>query len=134
MQVIPIKTRVLTPPQDDLFAVLDEYLTDVQEGDIIAISSKVVALHEGRCESLTKFPVAPEASSASMEAKRSNTRSSLESGIMLLTSLWGPVYRGRAMHCIAPERLRMSRYCAVSSFGARAASISAAFCSQSSTT
>lgn len=49
MQVIPIKTRVLTPPQDDLLAVLDEYLTAVQEGDIIAISSKVVALHEGRC-------------------------------------------------------------------------------------
>lgn len=49
MQIIPIKTRVLTPPQDDLLAVLDEYLTDVQEGDIIAISSKVVALHEGRC-------------------------------------------------------------------------------------
>ncbi|KKT79082.1 MAG: hypothetical protein UW75_C0026G0004 [Parcubacteria group bacterium GW2011_GWF2_44_8] len=49
MQVIPIKTRVLTPPQDDLLTVIDEYLTDVQEGDIIAISSKVVALHEGRC-------------------------------------------------------------------------------------
>ena len=48
MQVIPIKTRILTPPQDDLLSVMDEYLVDVQEGDIIAISSKVVAIHEGR--------------------------------------------------------------------------------------
>jgi len=49
MQVIPIKTRILTPPQDDLLTVINEYLTDVQEGDIIAISSKVVAIHEGCC-------------------------------------------------------------------------------------
>jgi F420-0:gamma-glutamyl ligase len=49
MQVIPIKTRVLTPPQDSLATVLDEYLIDIQEGDVIAISSKVIALDEGRC-------------------------------------------------------------------------------------
>lgn len=48
MEYIPIKTRVMQPPQDDLLAVLDEYLIDVQEGDVIAISSKVVAIHEGR--------------------------------------------------------------------------------------
>lgn len=49
MQVIPIKTRVLTPPKDSLEAVLKEYLTNLQEGDVIAISSKVVAIDEGRC-------------------------------------------------------------------------------------
>lgn len=49
MEFIPIKTRVLVPPQDDLFSVLDEYLTDIRDGDILCISSKVVAIHQGRC-------------------------------------------------------------------------------------
>jgi len=48
MQYIPVKTRILNPPQDDIFPVLDEYLTDVQEGDVILISSKIVAISEGR--------------------------------------------------------------------------------------
>jgi F420-0:gamma-glutamyl ligase len=49
MQYIPIKTRIMQPPKDDLFAVLDDSLTELKEGDIIAISSKVVAIHEGNC-------------------------------------------------------------------------------------
>jgi len=49
MQYIPVKTRILNPPQDDIFPVLDEYLTDVQEGDVILISSKIVSISEGRC-------------------------------------------------------------------------------------
>jgi dihydrofolate synthase / folylpolyglutamate synthase len=49
MQFIPIKTRILQPPKDDLWAVLDESLNDVREQDVILISSKVVAIGEGRC-------------------------------------------------------------------------------------
>jgi len=49
MQYIPIKTRIMQPPQDDLFAVLDASLSDVQAGDIVAISSKVISIHEGNC-------------------------------------------------------------------------------------
>jgi len=49
MQYIPIKTRVMQPPQDDLFSVLDECLHDVRDGDIVAVSSKVVSIHEGNC-------------------------------------------------------------------------------------
>ncbi len=49
MELIPVKTRILTPPQDDLYAVLDESLPSVQEGDVILVSSKIVAIHEGRC-------------------------------------------------------------------------------------
>lgn len=49
MQFIPIKTRILQPPQDDLFSVLDESLNGVVDGDIIAISSKIVAISEGNC-------------------------------------------------------------------------------------
>lgn len=39
----------MVPPQDDLLAVLDTYLTDVREGDVVVVASKVVAIHEGRC-------------------------------------------------------------------------------------
>jgi len=49
MQFIPIKTRILNPPKDDLLAVLADYLTDIRDGDVVCISSKVVAIHEGRC-------------------------------------------------------------------------------------
>ncbi|NCN52778.1 hypothetical protein GW943_03165 [Candidatus Parcubacteria bacterium] len=49
MQYIPIHTRTLTPPQDDLFAVLDESLTDVKDSDVILITSKVVSIHHGCC-------------------------------------------------------------------------------------
>lgn len=49
MQIIPVKTRILMPPKDDLYAVLDKALPILEEGDIIVISSKVVAIAEGNC-------------------------------------------------------------------------------------
>lgn len=55
MELISIKTRVMVPPQDDLLVVLDTYLTDVHEGDVVTISSKVVAIHEGRCVPYGEF-------------------------------------------------------------------------------
>lgn len=66
MEFIPIKTRIMQPPKDDLYAVLDEYLTDVQEGDVVLISSKVIAIHQGRClpgndEALRQKLIAQEA-------------------------------------------------------------------------
>ena len=50
MQIIPIPTRIMRPPQDDLYKVLDESLTDVREKDIVVITSKVVSIHQGRCQ------------------------------------------------------------------------------------
>ncbi len=47
MHYIPVKTRVLVPPQDDLLAVFRESLPTLRERDIVLISSKVVAIHEG---------------------------------------------------------------------------------------
>jgi dihydrofolate synthase / folylpolyglutamate synthase len=48
MQLIPVKTSILKPPQDDLLAVLKKYLPVLQEKDVVLISSKVVAIAEGR--------------------------------------------------------------------------------------
>jgi len=39
----------MKPPQDDIFSLLDESLTDVQEGDLILVTSKIVSIHQGRC-------------------------------------------------------------------------------------
>lgn len=49
MQLLPIKTRVLHPPKDDLLEVLDVSLPKLQEGDVLVVTSKVVAIYEGRC-------------------------------------------------------------------------------------
>ena len=49
MQFIPIKTRTVLPPKDDLFSVFDEYLPPLKEGDILLVTSKVLGIHQGRC-------------------------------------------------------------------------------------
>lgn len=49
MQYIPIKTPVLQPPQDSLYAVLDSLDLPILPGDVIAVSSKVIAIDEGCC-------------------------------------------------------------------------------------
>src|SRR5436309_2021964 len=54
MQWIPIKTRTLIPPKDNLFDVFDESLTDLKEGDVVLVTSKVVAIHQGRCISISE--------------------------------------------------------------------------------
>lgn len=49
MQFIPIKTRIMQPPKDDIYEVLEESLPPLKEEDVVLISSKVVAIHQGRC-------------------------------------------------------------------------------------
>lgn len=49
VSLIPIKTRPLVPPRDDLWDALGSALPPLREGDILAITSKVVAIHQGRC-------------------------------------------------------------------------------------
>ena len=49
MEYIPVKTRIVKPPQDDLYAVLNDSLPQLKERDIILISSKIVAIGEGNC-------------------------------------------------------------------------------------
>ena len=49
MQILPIKTRVLLPPKDNLLEVLDNSLPKLCERDIVVVTSKVVSIGEGRC-------------------------------------------------------------------------------------
>lgn len=48
MEIRPIQTRPLVPPQDDLLAVIDGIDLELRDASVIAVSAKVVAIHEGR--------------------------------------------------------------------------------------
>jgi F420-0:gamma-glutamyl ligase len=47
--LIPVKTRPLVPPRDNLWDALDPALPPLKEGDVIAITPKIAAIHQGRC-------------------------------------------------------------------------------------
>lgn len=47
MLVTPIKVRPLLPPKDDLYAAIKESKLKLDDGDVIAVTSKVVAIQEG---------------------------------------------------------------------------------------
>lgn len=49
MIVQPIKTRVLVPPKDNLWEVLEQSLPQLKENTILSITSKIVSIGEGRC-------------------------------------------------------------------------------------
>lgn len=48
MKVTPVKTRKVEPGSGDIFGLLDDSLKNLSEGSIVAITSKVVAICEGR--------------------------------------------------------------------------------------
>jgi dihydrofolate synthase / folylpolyglutamate synthase len=48
MELIPIRVRPLKAPQDDLFDALSRSNLKLKEGDVVAVSSKVVSIGEGR--------------------------------------------------------------------------------------
>ncbi len=46
IEFIPVKTRVVHAPKDDIYDIFDTL--KVQDGDIIFITSKIMAMHQGR--------------------------------------------------------------------------------------
>lgn len=56
MKITPVKLPLLQPPQDDLFAHLDSVDFSLGEDSIVVLSSKVVAIHQGRCIKIEKHP------------------------------------------------------------------------------
>jgi len=47
LEFIPIKTRIVMPPKDEVWDIIDSL--EIREGDIVFISSKILAIHQGRC-------------------------------------------------------------------------------------
>jgi putative folate metabolism gamma-glutamate ligase len=52
MHTRPIETHPIPPSERDLFAVLDRYVTHLAERSVLAITSKIVAICEGRVRSI----------------------------------------------------------------------------------
>ena len=48
MNITPIKTHKITLKDRDLFQVLDTYLSRIKEGTVVAVTSKIVSVCEGR--------------------------------------------------------------------------------------
>jgi F420-0:gamma-glutamyl ligase len=46
-EFIPIKTRVVNPPKDEIWDILDGLA--IKDGDIVFITSKILSIHQGRC-------------------------------------------------------------------------------------
>lgn len=46
MQFIPVRTRLLQAPKDNLFSVFDDYFPQLEDGDMLFISSKILAIHQ----------------------------------------------------------------------------------------
>ncbi len=49
MELIPIKIKKILPPKDDLLAKIIQSSFKPKTGDVVCISSKVIAIHEGQC-------------------------------------------------------------------------------------
>ena len=56
ISIIPIKTRSLNLPKDDLLTVFDELSETIVDGDIFCITSKVLSIHQGRCVKIDDVP------------------------------------------------------------------------------
>lgn len=48
-EILPIKTRVVQPPKDEIWDILETL--KIKEGDIVFITSKILGIHQGRCVS-----------------------------------------------------------------------------------
>lgn len=49
MQIDAIKVETVKPPKDDLLAKIRASALTLEDGDVVALASKVVAIHQGRC-------------------------------------------------------------------------------------
>lgn len=47
LNFIPVKTRIVRPPKDEIWDILDGL--ELVDGDIVFITSKILGIHQGRC-------------------------------------------------------------------------------------
>ena len=53
MRIISIRTKIFFPPKDDIFPTIEKVGKKLREKDILVITSKIVAIGEGRCVRVT---------------------------------------------------------------------------------
>lgn len=67
LQFIPVKTRPFLPPRDSIYSLLDDHLPPLEDGDILVITSKVLAIHQGRC-----VKISPDVDRLALAARESD--------------------------------------------------------------
>lgn len=60
MIIKAIRTRKFLPPKDDLWEFLSENIKTLKEDSVVAVTSKVVSIGEGRCIPLEKYKTKDE--------------------------------------------------------------------------
>lgn len=55
MEIIAVKTRIVKPPKDDIYNVIDEFCPKLKEKDVFALTSKILAIHQGRCVKISSI-------------------------------------------------------------------------------
>ena len=56
MQIQAIQTRPFLPPKDDIFKLIDQSISKLIEGDVLFITSKIIAIHQGLCKKIEDCP------------------------------------------------------------------------------
>lgn len=87
MEILPIKTRALRAPKDDLFEAIFASRLKLREGDIVAVSSKVISIHEGTTiphESIEKRTLVKKSAERYLEIPTNTHRSifTIAKGVM----------------------------------------------------
>lgn len=82
---IPVKTGKFVPPQHDIYAEIDAHMPDLQENDVIFITSKIMAIHQGRC--IEKDKVADKDTLAKAEADHYIERPETHTGYSILLTI-----------------------------------------------
>jgi putative folate metabolism gamma-glutamate ligase len=54
MNITPIKTHKITDVDKDILAVIDKYVLNLEENSILVVTSKIVAICEGRIQKINK--------------------------------------------------------------------------------
>jgi F420-0:gamma-glutamyl ligase len=83
MNIQPIRTRLVRPPEDDLWDVLAGALPPVPEGAVVAVASKIVSIGEGRCVPVEAVPSKDDL--IRREADRYLERDQTPGGVAMLT-------------------------------------------------
>lgn len=53
LEILPIKTRIVQPPKDEIWDIIDNL--EVRDGDILFITSKIMAIHQGRTRKMDEI-------------------------------------------------------------------------------
>jgi F420-0:gamma-glutamyl ligase len=83
MEFITVKTRKFLTPKDDFYELLDAHLPRLKNGDVLLITSKILAIHQGRTVLIDKNDPGQRDRLAKREADRYIARDQVPHNFML---------------------------------------------------